>query len=201
MKSFSELCARYVVHKKIDTGTQVEEKLSKPNEKIEGICQLSPSSQSRLKHRNNSKDYHGNGKHEELDGKSDEHFGDANLFAGQTGRRLAAPTNDMGESDGSDGGGCQHYDRTTNRDYKPVKYAIQSINHCLISKVIIVDVRLPGKALRAHLVETRDLIHGSDGEPCRHKTRHADNNYEGDSSSWDATFSFHRKQDADTSFD
>ena len=37
--------------------------------------------------------------HEELDGQSDEHFGDADLFAGHTGRRLVTPTNDMNESD------------------------------------------------------------------------------------------------------
>ena len=62
------------------------------------------SSQSRFEHRKNSKADDGNGKHKELDGQSDEHFGDADLFAGQTGGSLAAPPNSVGESHSGDGG-------------------------------------------------------------------------------------------------
>ena len=200
MDSLSVFCAGHIVHEKIYGGTGVGADLSNCHEKIEEICELSPSSQSRLKHRNNSKDDDGNGKHEELDGQSDEHFGDADLFAGQAGRRLAAPTNHLSESDGSDGGGYQHYDWTTYSDNKPVKHAIQSIDHGFMTKVVIVDVRLPGNPLRAHLVETRDPVHGSDGESCKQKTRHAENNYEGDGFRRDTCLSSQGKQDADTSF-
>ena len=169
MNSLSVFCAGQIVHEKINGGTGVGADLSNCHEKIEEICELSASSQSGLKHRNNSKDDDGNRKDEELDGKSDEHFGDADLFAGQTGRRLAAPTNHLSESDGSDGGRYQHDDWTTYSDNKTVKYAVQSIDHGFMTKVVIVDVRLPGHPLRTHLVETRDLIHGSDGESCKQK--------------------------------
>ena len=107
LKSLFELCAGGIVHKQIHRGTHIRANLRKICENIEGICELSPSSQSRLKHRNNSKDDDGNGKYEEFDGQSDEHFGDADLFAGQTGRYLAAPTNDMGQSNRCDDGRYQ----------------------------------------------------------------------------------------------
>ena len=89
LKCLFELCASEIVHKQVHRRTHIRTNLWNCCEKIEGICELSPSSQSWLKHRNNSKEDDGNGKHEELDGQSDEHFGDADLFAGQTGRRLA----------------------------------------------------------------------------------------------------------------
>ena len=74
LKSLIELCASEIVHKEIYRGTHIRANLRKICENIEGICEPSPSSQSRLKHRNNSKGDDGNGKHEELDGQSDEHF-------------------------------------------------------------------------------------------------------------------------------
>ena len=107
LNGFSVPCAGEVIHKYVDRGTHAATHLRHSREKIEGICKLSPSSQSRLKHRNNSKDDDGNGKYEEFDGQSDEHFGDAALFAGQTGRHLAAPTNDMGQSNRCDDGRYQ----------------------------------------------------------------------------------------------
>ena len=108
LKSLFELCASEIVHKQVHRRTHIRTNLWNCCEKIEGICELSPSSQPWLKRWNNSKDNDGNGKHEELDGQKDEHFGDADLFAGQTGRRLAAPTNAMNESDSRDGGSYQH---------------------------------------------------------------------------------------------
>ena len=200
LKSLFEPCASEIVHKEIHRETHIRTYFTNSHENTEGICKPSPSSQSRLKHRNNSKDYHGNGKHEELDGQSDEHFGDADLFAGQTGRRLAAPTNDMGQSDRRDDGRYQYDDWKTDCQTKPVKHTIQSAENGLIPKVVTVDVQLPGKPLRAHLIETRDLIHGSDGEPRKHKNRHADNNYEGKSFCRNASLSSQGKQDTDTSF-
>ena len=124
LKCLSELCASEIVYKQIYRGTQIRTNLRKSCENIEDICELSASSQSGLKHRNNSKDDHGNGKHEELDGQSDEHFGDADLFAGQTGRSLAAPMNDLGQSDRRDDGHYQYDDWKTDCQKKPVKHAI-----------------------------------------------------------------------------
>ena len=167
---------------------------------MEGICELTSSSQPWLKHRKNSKDDDRNGKHEKLDGQSDEHFGDADLFAGHTGGNLTAPTNNLSEPDSRDGGSEQHYDWTTYRQKETVKHAIQSIDHVFIPKVIFVDVELPGNPLRAHLVETRDLKHGGDGESCKQKEQHAEQNYACDSFCGDASLSSQGKQDADTSF-
>ena len=124
LKCLFELCASEIVHKQINRGTHIRTNLRKSCENIEGICELSPSSQSRLKHRNNSKGDDGNGKHEELDGKSDEHFGDADLFAGQTGRRLAAPTHNVSQSDRCYDGHYQYDDWKTDCQAKPVKHAI-----------------------------------------------------------------------------
>ena len=113
MKSFSELCAGAIVNEKVHGRACVWKGLTSPHEEIKEIRKISPRSQPWLKRWNNSKDNDGNGKHEELDGQSDEHFGDADLFAGQTGRRLAAPTNAMNESDSRDGGSYQHDNWTT----------------------------------------------------------------------------------------
>ena len=124
LESLIELCAGEIVHKEIYRRTHIRANLRKICENIEGICELSPSSQSRLKHRNNSKGDDGNGKHKEFDGQSDEHFGDTDLFAGQTGRRLAAPTNDMGQSDRCNGGRYQYDYWKTDCHQKPVKHAI-----------------------------------------------------------------------------
>ena len=200
MKSLFELCASEIVHKQIHRGTHIRANLGNPYEKIEGICELSPSSQPWLKHRNNSKDDDGNGKHEKLDGQSDEHFGDTDLFAGQTGRRLAAPANDMGQSDRCDDSHYQHDDWKTDCQTKPLKHAIQSVENGLIPKEVTVDIQLPGTSLRAHLMETRDLIHGSDCETYRQKNQHAKNNYEGNSFCRNTWLSSQRKQDTDTSF-
>ena len=105
----------------------------------------------------------------------------------------------MSESDSRDGGSYQHDNWTTHRQKKPVKHAIQRTDHGFIPEVVIVDVKLPGKPLRAHLVETRDPVHGSDGESCRQKNRHADNNYDDKSFCRNACLSSHWKQDTDTS--
>ena len=83
---------------------------------------------------------------------------------------------------------------------KPVKHAIQSTDHGFIPEIVIVDVRLPGNPLRAHLIETRDLKHGSDSESCKQKNRHAENNYKSYSFCRDTGLSSQGKQDADTSF-
>ena len=99
VKCFSEPSAGGIVYEEIHRRTYVCKALTNPHEQFKGIRKISTRSQPWLKHRNNSKDDDGNGKHEEFDGQSDEHFGDADLFAGQTGRRLVAPTNDMSESD------------------------------------------------------------------------------------------------------
>ena len=136
LQGLSELCASVKVHKEIHSGTSVAKILTKSHEKIEGICKLCPSSQSRLEHRKNSKNDQRNGKHEELDGQSDEHFGDADLFAGQTGRRLAAPANDMGQSDRCDDSHYQHDDWKTDCQTKPLKHAIQSVENGLILSLI-----------------------------------------------------------------
>ena len=82
---------------------------------------------------------------------------------------------------------------------KPVKHAVQRTDHGFIPEVVIVDVKLPGNPLRAHLVEARDPVHGSDGESCKQKNRHADNNYDGKSFCRNASLSSHWKQDTDTS--
>ena len=140
LKSLFEFCACEIVHKEIHRGTHISTDLRNSHEKTERVCELSPSSQSWLKHRKNSKDNHGNGKHEELDGKSDEHFGDADLFAGQTGRRLVAPTNDMGQSDRCDDGRYQYDDWTTDCHTKPVKHATQSTENGFIPKVVTIDI-------------------------------------------------------------
>ena len=168
MKGFFVLCAGQIVDEKIDSGTEVGKKLSKAHEKIKGISKHSPSSQSWFEQRNNSKGHDGNGEHKELDGQSDEHFGNADLFAGQTGGSLAAPSNNLGESDRRDDGSYQHDNWTTYCQKETVKRAVQSIDHGFIPEVVIVDVILPGNPLRAHLIETRDLIHGSDGKSCKH---------------------------------
>ena len=200
LQGLSELCASVKVHKEIHSGTSVAKILTKSHEKIEGICKLCPSSQSRLEHRKNSKNDQRNGKHEELDGQSDEHFGDADLFAGQTGRRLAAPANNLSQSDSSDDGGCQDDDWTTYCQKKTVKHAIQHVDYGFIPEVVFVDVGLPGNPLRAHLVEALDLIHGSDCESCKHKSGHTDNNCEADGFCRHASLSSQGKQNTDTSF-
>ena len=136
------------------------------------------SSQSRLEHRKNSKADDGNGKHKELDGQSDEHFGDADLFAGQTGGSLAAPSNSRGESHSGDGGSCQHDNWTPCREKKPVEHTIQSNDHAFVPEVVIVNVELPRNPLRACLVKTRDLIHSRDGESHQNENRYTGNDYE-----------------------
>ena len=149
VKSCSVLCAGEVVHKEIHRGTYAGKHFSTSHEKYEGIYKLSSNPQSWLEQWNDSNGDEGNGKHNELDGQSDEHFSDADLFAGQTGGSLAAPTNSLGESDSSDDGGNQHDDWTTYRQTKPVKHAIQSADHGFIPEVVIVDGNLPVNPLHA----------------------------------------------------
>ena len=91
-------------------------------------------------------------------------FGDADLFAGQTGGSLAAPPNSVGESHSGDGDSYQHDNWTPYREKKPVEHTIQSNDHVFVPEVVIVNVELPGNPPRAHLVKTRDLIHSRDGE-------------------------------------
>ena len=106
----------------------------------------------------------------------------------------------MSQSDRCDDGHYQYDDWKTDCQTKPVKHIIQSAENGLIPKVVPVNIQLPGKSLRAHLVETRHLIHGSHSELRKHKNRHADNNYECDSLCGDASLSSQGKQDTDTSF-
>ena len=80
------------------------------------------------------------------------------FFAGQAGGSLAAPTNNLGESDSSDDSGYQHDGWTADRGTKLVKHAIHSACHGFVPEIVLVDVGLPGNPLRAHLVETNDLV-------------------------------------------
>ena len=106
----------------------------------------------------------------------------------------------MDESDRCDDGHYQYDDWKTDCQTKPVKHTILSVENGLIPKVVTVDIQLPGTSLRAHLIETHDLIHGSDCEPYRQKNQHAKNNYEGDSFCRNTCLSSQGKQDTDTSF-
>ena len=94
----------------------------------------------------------------------------------------------------------QHDGWTTYRQTNPVKHAIQSADHSLIPEVVIVDVQFPGNPLHAHLVKTRDLKHGSNGESCNHKNRHASNNDEGNTFCRDASLISHGKENTDIPF-
>ena len=76
----------------------------------------------------------------------------------------------------------------------------QSADHGLIPEVVIVAAQLPVNPLRAHLVETRDLIHGSDGESSKEHNGHTGNNDDGDSFCRKASLSSQGKQDPDTQF-
>ena len=53
----------------------------------------------------------------------------------------------------------QYDDWTAHCQNKPVKDAVNGADHGLIPEVVVVDVGLPVNPLRAHLVETRQLVH------------------------------------------
>ena len=125
---------------------------------------MAPSSQSWLKQWDDSKADKGNGEHKELDGESDEHFGDVDLFAGQTGGSLAAPADNLSESDGRDGGGYHYDNRAADRENPPINQSVQSADHGFVPEIVIVHVGFPRNPLSANLAEARDLIHGSNGE-------------------------------------
>ena len=108
--------------------------------------------------------------------------------------------NDISESDSRYDGSYQHDNWTTNCQKKKRKNPVQNTDQGFIPEIVIVNIKLPGNPLRAHLVETRDPVHGSDGESCKQKNRHADNNYDGKNFCWNTCLSSHWKQDIDTSF-
>ena len=113
---------------------------------------------------------------------------------------MAAPANGVDEYEGSDTGGYQHdyWAAHREKEKKNVKHAVQSADHGSVPEVVIVNVRVPEYPLRVDLVETRDLIHSSDGEAHESENPNNDGNEEGDVFGRHANLSFQGEQDTDT---
>ena len=139
-EGLSEARAGEIVDKQVHGGTHVGEELGQSQQKVKGAGEVSASSQSRFEHRRHTQADDGDGQQEELDGQSDEHFGDADLLAGQIGGRAAPPANGVAEFEGGDTGGYQHDHWAAHCETKPVKHAVQSADHGSVPEVVIVNV-------------------------------------------------------------
>ena len=200
-KCLSVLTTGHHVHEKIHCGTGVIANLHNTYEKVERIGVHPFESKPRLEQRSDTDDDGRNAKNDELNSHGNEHFGDADLFVGQTGGSLAAPPNCAKESDSGDDGSYQHDGWTAYCQTKPVKYGIHSMDHGFVPEVILVDGCFPGHPLRAHLVEAGDFVLENYSKSQTHERQYRENNDKGQSFCRNATLSSHGEQNADASFD